>query len=1307
VEQIVEKESGILGYPQESSSPLNADHHTICKFENREDPNYITIRNLIKYWASRPKFRVNKLPTSDHSAGHLNLPEIQRVLGINEPAQSDLETLHSKVLSGTCQWMTIREDFLTWREMPLSSNAAVYWLIGLPATGKTSITKAVIDHLRSLGLDCAYHFFAADHQQKRTTSYCLRSVALQLAEIDDSFGRYLAAFLKESGVKLDSSSQSFDIMWERIFEGIAFKSARTTPLFIILDAVDEADAPSPLLNRLIGLKSIAPIKIFLASRPMKVPPKPGNISITTCLLQEQNTAEDILSYAQRFLEDALPDDPGFHQHIIQQILAKSSGSFLWVKLTLETLQNSWHTRDDIQAALTEIPKGMEELYSKMLSGVRSQAARLQTMAQRILTWSICSWRPLSIAELQKALEPEFRGFVNLEYTITQICGHFITVTNRKIALVHATARDFLLASRDGSPPFIERRDGHQLLATACLRTLSSDEWQASTRMTMMASKRSVAHTITTLAVSPASKDETLWTYATCHWAYHVSMCSSRSQDVANSLNLFLNRYALSWIEAVALLGDLRYMVRSAQYLKAYAKKRSRGSNIDGTMTLLSLEEPPPDGTKLLHSFANDFVRIVGKFGANLLQQPSSIYRLVLPFCPQQSAVANMERHLDLNSIKVTGFVLEGWGDCLASMTVGNDHTASQVLATDALFVALISSSGTVVLWSVETYTEVRRLSHDEYVTTMTLSKSKTLLATSGFATYRVWEMASGVEAYRISRFSDFLTVALEFSIDDSELIIGLDNSSIACYDLQTSAVKSTFYASHPTDSLSGCPSTITLSQDRKKVAISWRGQPLIVWDMQRDSPPQTCKVVSKSDPLNAPEIVKWKRDGNSILILCLSAKLFEWNVQTLEQIEHGKYHDMNAREMDLSADESLLLTSDASGTMSVWSFPRLNLIYQLVNTGEYIRDISLSPDGRRFYDVRGSMCNVWEPDSLIRPDYQDTEDTSSVAESFAATEPVVLADEISGEQVTALFVSSDDLYYCCGKDDGTVIIHDAHSGEKIRKLFSYSKFNSVTLIEWSVSGRYLFCSSNYGRVVGKRLEVKAPGKWAVFPVIDLEVRESILQLVFSRDERLLLISTNSHDYVWDLKLKTQLCKQNQEQRGKGKWFADPMNPEVVLWINGKNICQYLWATLQHNDIETHPPRELYSQDVDSIVVKKVALTANSRNVVYEVAPRRPSDYTSIWILSTSSLSYSWKADLSGKVRLFLGMIDDKVVFLDYDHWLCTWEIDTQSADIKRHFFLPSDLLNTGALELARHNVNGTFYFPKFGNVIVIRDGLRL
>jgi hypothetical protein len=51
--QIVDRDSGILGYPGESSSSMMADHHNVCKYSSPNDPNFIALRNTIRDWAIR------------------------------------------------------------------------------------------------------------------------------------------------------------------------------------------------------------------------------------------------------------------------------------------------------------------------------------------------------------------------------------------------------------------------------------------------------------------------------------------------------------------------------------------------------------------------------------------------------------------------------------------------------------------------------------------------------------------------------------------------------------------------------------------------------------------------------------------------------------------------------------------------------------------------------------------------------------------------------------------------------------------------------------------------------------------------------------------------------------------------------------------------------------------------------------------------------------------------------------------------------------------------------------------------------
>lgn len=52
---VLEKESSVLGYPGEISKALDADHNTICKYESRDDPRYISVRDVLKSLVRKAK----------------------------------------------------------------------------------------------------------------------------------------------------------------------------------------------------------------------------------------------------------------------------------------------------------------------------------------------------------------------------------------------------------------------------------------------------------------------------------------------------------------------------------------------------------------------------------------------------------------------------------------------------------------------------------------------------------------------------------------------------------------------------------------------------------------------------------------------------------------------------------------------------------------------------------------------------------------------------------------------------------------------------------------------------------------------------------------------------------------------------------------------------------------------------------------------------------------------------------------------------------------------------------------------------
>lgn len=424
--------------------------------------------------------------------------------------------------------------------------------------------------------------------------------------------------------------------------------------------------------------------------------------------------------------------------VTQQVLQKASGCFLWVKLALDVLQSSWHTQDDIRRALTEVPHGMEQMYDHMLAKVHRQSPRYQAIASRILTWAVCSWRPLTIAELEIVLHPDFTGFLSLEETVVEIYAHFISVDESKVSIIHATARDFLLKSNAKGSTFVDSRLGHQYLAIVCLQHLCNDSWrrvfkQAEQSVELDSISSTAPHKNALLI---AEEGHPFLGYATCYWAYHVSKSALNSQVLTDTLRVFFDRYCLTWIESIALSGNLRYLIRAAQYLKAFSKRISRKPALGTNAYPISLKDPPENELEV-HLWAMDFTRIAGKFGINLLQRPSAIFKLIPPFCPPSSKIGQAYRNQESARMFVSELSTSGWNDCLANVSVGGDETANRVLASDMYFLSLVSVSGTIVVWFAETCEEFRRMHHEEYVSLIILNDHGTLIASAGIRTYRL------------------------------------------------------------------------------------------------------------------------------------------------------------------------------------------------------------------------------------------------------------------------------------------------------------------------------------------------------------------------------------------------------------------------------------------------------------------------------------------------------------------------------------------------------------------------------------------
>lgn len=77
-----------------------------------------------------------------------------------------------------------------------------------------------------------------------------------------------------------------------------------------------------------------------------------------------------------------------------------------------------------------------------------------------------------------------------------------------------------------------------------------------------------------------------------------------------------------------------------------------------------------------------------------------------------------------------------------------------------------------------------------------------------------------------------------------------------------------------------------------------------------------------------------------------------------------------------------------------------------------------------------------------------------------------------------------------------------------------------------------------------------------------------------------------------------------------------------------------------------------------------------------------------------------------QVKHLLGLYKTSLLFLDHDCWLCTWNMQDETGQVSKHFFIPRDWLNTSTLHMAVVSSYGALFCPRYRDVAIVRNGIR-
>ncbi|KAN0089015.1 hypothetical protein V8E51_019275 [Hyaloscypha variabilis] len=269
------------------------------------------------------------------------------------------------------------DSFMEW----LKSDQRLYWINGKAGSGKSTLMKFIVDDPRTKdALELwnpqtsivAVFIWSAGQPMQCSLKGILCTLLHQLLE-----GQRAIAMVLCTEVPLISNKDSHNDWSVTELKDFLFRvlDQHSSPICIFLDGLDEisqAEGTFDLVDLVEKLRDRPKVKICVSSRPER--------HLQSCLgkypsLRLQDlTASDIRQYVTDFL-DGLSGQIREHEdsrislvRLIDSVVKKSDGIFLWVHLALASLRRGMTSGDEwseLRQRLEILPRGLQQLYQQM------------------------------------------------------------------------------------------------------------------------------------------------------------------------------------------------------------------------------------------------------------------------------------------------------------------------------------------------------------------------------------------------------------------------------------------------------------------------------------------------------------------------------------------------------------------------------------------------------------------------------------------------------------------------------------------------------------------------------------------------------------------------------------------------------------------------------------------------------------------------------------------------------------------------------------------------------------------------------
>jgi WD40 repeat protein len=404
---------------------------------------------------------------------------------------------------------------------------------------------------------------------------------------------------------------------------------------------------------------------------------------------------------------------------------------------------------------------------------------------------------------------------------------------------------------------------------------------------------------------------------------------------------------------------------------------------------------------------------------------------------------------------------------------------------DGCRIASGSRDNTARIWDSSTGDELLTLrGHEYWVGSVSFSPDgRRIVSGSLDLTVRLWDAISGTEL-AVLRGHEYLVWSVSFSPDGRHIVSGSWDKTVRIWD-SINGTELAVFRGHE-----GEVTSVSFSADGRRIASGSMDKTVRIWDSATGA---TLAILRGHK--GGVRGVCFFADGGRVASGSDDGTVRVWNAASGATLTVLRGHDLKVTSVSYSADRRRIVSGSWDATVRVWDPDRSAEQVSLHGHENKVTAVSMSPDGRRI--VSASL------DTTVR-----------IWDAASGAGLAVLRGHEDG--VTSIAFSSDGRRIASGSRDNRVCVWDAADGAKQAVLHGHKHW--VTSLAFSADGRQIISGSwdNTARI------------WNVATGTEVSILRGhlgeVTSVSLSADgQRLVSGSRDNTARVWNAVKGTELC----------------------------------------------------------------------------------------------------------------------------------------------------------------------------------------